>query len=178
MRNGKRKTITAKIAPRTGQQIVAANDPDSRDGAQGGANAGQANLQAMGLGLAAVTPEARRNFNIDEAIDGVLVTRVDPDSDAGDKGIQPGDVVLSVANKPVHTPQDVQSADRRGALRRTSNPCCCWWRPRAARASSRSISGKREFYAYRAAGIFPRRPAPAPVVAAPIPPLLSPARTH
>ncbi len=106
VRGGATRTITAKIGNRPDQQVASANDPDSRDDAQGGGN-GAANLQAMGLGLSAVTPEARRNFNIDETIDGVLVTRVDPDSDAGDKGIQPGDVVLSVANKPVHTPKDI-----------------------------------------------------------------------
>jgi serine protease Do len=106
VRGGATRTITAKIGNRPDPQVASANDPDNRDDAQGGGN-GAANLQAMGLGLAAVTPEARRNFNIDETIDGVLVTRVDPDSDAGDKGIQPGDVVLSVANKPVHTPKDI-----------------------------------------------------------------------
>jgi len=107
MRNGQQKNITAKIGNRP-EPRVASNDNDNNEGSQ--ANAGderQSTLQAMGLGLAAVTPEARRNFNIDAAIDGVLVTRVDPDSDAGDKGIQPGDVVLSVANKPVHNPKDV-----------------------------------------------------------------------
>jgi serine protease Do len=39
----------------------------------------------------------------------VLITRVDPDSDAADKGIQPGDVVVTVANKTVRTPQDIKS---------------------------------------------------------------------
>ena len=108
VRNGQVKTISAKIGNRPDQRVASNNeDPDSRDDAQGGGNGGAANLQAMGLGLASVTPEARRSFNIDEAVDGVLVTRVDPDSDAGDKGIQPGDVVLTVANKPVHTPRDV-----------------------------------------------------------------------
>ncbi|MEI9995665.1 MAG: Do family serine endopeptidase [Rhizomicrobium sp.] len=106
LRNGDMKTITAKIGNRPDQR-VASNDPDDRDGAQTMGGGGSATLQAMGLGLSAVTPEARRNFNIDQAIDGVLVTRVDPDSDAGDKGIQPGDVVLSVANKPVHSPKDM-----------------------------------------------------------------------
>jgi serine protease Do len=63
---------------------------------------------AMGLGLAAVTPETRRVFNLDDGAQGVLITKVDPDSDAADKGLQPGDVVMSVSNKTVHTPQDVQ----------------------------------------------------------------------
>ncbi|HWD29260.1 MAG TPA: DegQ family serine endoprotease [Rhizomicrobium sp.] len=104
MRNGAQKNVTAKIGSRPDQR-VASNDNGDNDGAQMSNNGAQ--QQAMGLGLAAVTPEARRSFNIDAAIDGVLVTRVDPNSDAGDKGIQPGDVVLSVANKPVHNPHDM-----------------------------------------------------------------------
>jgi serine protease Do len=104
MRNGEARTITAKIGNRPDQQVAANEGPGSDLDAQG---AGASSTQAMGLGLASVTPEARRNYNIDASIDGVLVTRVDPDSDAGDKGIQPGDVVLSVANKPVHNPKDV-----------------------------------------------------------------------
>jgi serine protease Do len=109
MRNGQQKTISAKIGNRPDQRVASNDGSGDNDGAQGGANGDerQSTLQAMGLGLAAVTPEARRNFNIDAAIDGVLITRVDPDSDAGDKGIQPGDVVLSVANKPVHSPKDI-----------------------------------------------------------------------
>ncbi|MGZ5997793.1 MAG: DegQ family serine endoprotease [Rhizomicrobium sp.] len=105
MRNGQQKTITASIGNRPDQR-VASNDPSNNDDSQtGGGQTGA--MQAMGLGLASVTPEARRSFNIDQSVDGVLVTRVDPDSDAGDKGIQPGDVVLSVANKPVHSPRDI-----------------------------------------------------------------------
>jgi serine protease Do len=105
IRNGQQKNITAKIGARPDQKVASA-DGGGQDGPQtpGG---GQANLQAMGLGLSPMTPEARRSFNIDATIDGVIITRVDPNSDAGDKGIQPGDVVLSVANKPVHNPKDV-----------------------------------------------------------------------
>ncbi|MEJ0041036.1 MAG: PDZ domain-containing protein [Rhizomicrobium sp.] len=104
VRNGEQKNITAKIGARPDQRIAANDNSGNNDGAQ---TMGGNQAQAMGLGLASVTPEARRNFNIDAAIDGVLVTRVDPNSDAGDKGIQPGDVVLSVANKPVRNPRDV-----------------------------------------------------------------------
>jgi serine protease Do len=105
LRNGQPLTLTAKIGGRPSEQ-VAAND-GNQDGPQTSGDQGQPNVQAMGLGLAAVTPEARRTYNIDSGIDGVVITRVDPDSDAGDKGIQPGDVVVSIANKPVHSPKDV-----------------------------------------------------------------------
>ena len=112
LRNGVQKTISAKIGNRPDPRVATNNVPgDDNDGAQAGPGGGegQSTLQTMGLGLSLVTPEARRNFNIDETIQGVLVTRVDPNSDAGDKGIQPGDVVLAVANKPVRSPRDIVS---------------------------------------------------------------------
>ena len=73
----------------------------------------------MGLGLAAVTPDIRRAYNLDAECERRLVTKVDPSSDAADKGIQPGDVVVSIANKPVNSPQEVKSriADARAAGR-------------------------------------------------------------
>ena len=64
----------------------------------------------MGLGLAAVTPDVRRAYNLDDHVSGVLVTKVDPDSDAADKGIEAGDVVVSIGNRPVRTPQDIKSS--------------------------------------------------------------------
>jgi serine protease Do len=121
LRNGQPRSVTAKIGARPDQQVAANNVPDDQGGQASAGGTTIAPTVAMGLGLAAVTPETRRNFNIDADIDGVLVVRVDPDSDAGGKGIQAGDVVLSVANKPVHTPKDVlaQIAAARAAGRQT-----------------------------------------------------------
>ncbi len=100
-RDGKVQQITAKIAPRKEEQVASADEP---------AMPGSMNStgEAMGLGLASVTPEARRMFNLDDGQQGVVITKVDPDSDAADKGLQPGDVVMSVSNRTVHTPADVQ----------------------------------------------------------------------
>jgi serine protease Do len=119
MRAGQKRDITAAIGNRPDKRVAANETPESDASQSDGPQAGA--MQAMGLGLASVTPEARRNFNIDESIDGVLVTRVDPDSDAGDKGIQPGDVVLLVANKPVHSPKDILTliAQARSSGRKT-----------------------------------------------------------
>ena len=39
----------------------------------------------------------------------MVITKVDPDSDAADKGLQPGDVVLRVGNRIVRTPADFQA---------------------------------------------------------------------
>ena len=78
---------------------------------------------------------------------GVVVTKVDPDSDAADKGLEPGDVVVSVGNKPVHTPAGRRrpaspTAKQRGRKTRAA----AGHRHRAASASSPSRSGRRDSY--------------------------------
>jgi serine protease Do len=50
----------------------------------------------------------RRAYNLEDGINGVLITRVDPESDAADKGLQPGDVVVSVGNRVVRSPQEIK----------------------------------------------------------------------
>ena len=42
--------------------------------------------------------------------EGVVVTDVDPDSAAADKGLKQGDVILEVAGKTVNRPSEVASA--------------------------------------------------------------------
>jgi serine protease Do len=102
VRNGATKTLTAKIAAKKDQQ-VASNNPHEK-------NHPAATAQAMGLGLAAVTPETRRAFNLGGSVNGVVITKVDPNSDAADKGLEPGDVLVSIANHPVRSPQDVKAS--------------------------------------------------------------------
>ncbi|HSM96013.1 MAG TPA: DegQ family serine endoprotease [Rhizomicrobium sp.] len=101
--DGATKTLTVKIGAKKDTQ-VAANNPRQDN------NRAPATAEAMGLGLAAVTPETRRAFNLDGNVNGVVVTKVDPNSDAADKGLEPGDVLVSVANRPVHSPQDVKAS--------------------------------------------------------------------
>jgi serine protease Do len=103
VRQGAPRTLTAQIGQRKDEQVASAAPAQSND-------ATTSRGEAMGLGLAAVTPEMRRTYNIDGNVEGVLITRVDPNSDAADKGLQPGDVLISISNHSVHTPQDVQKS--------------------------------------------------------------------
>ncbi|MGN6516293.1 MAG: DegQ family serine endoprotease [Rhizomicrobium sp.] len=103
VRNGSPKTLTAKIGARKGEQ-VASNDR------QKNSSFTPSTAEAMGLGLAAITPETRRAFGLNDKVNGVVVTKVDPNSDAADKGLEPGDVLVSVANHQVHSPQDVKAS--------------------------------------------------------------------
>ncbi|HEY1612293.1 MAG TPA: DegQ family serine endoprotease [Rhizomicrobium sp.] len=116
VRGGAQRTVTATIGARKEEQVATNTGP--RENSSLGSTG-----EAMGLGLASVTPEMRRNYNIDDHINGVVVTRVDPDSDAADKGIEPGDVLVSVANKSVRSPQEIkvqvasaQAAGRKSVL--------------------------------------------------------------
>ena len=103
-RQGKPMQLKATIGSRPDAQQLASNAPD-RSGVLSPSSA-----NAAGLGLSSLTPETKKNFNIAETVvAGAVITKVDPDSDAADKGLQPGDVVLRVGNKIVRNPADFQS---------------------------------------------------------------------
>ena len=100
-RAGKPIQIKATIGSRPDEKL-AANLP------AGGGGASSAN--AAGLALSSLTPESKRAYNLgDNVSTGAIITKVDPDSDAADKGLQPGDVVLKVGSKTVRSPADFQS---------------------------------------------------------------------
>ncbi|MBI3758943.1 MAG: DegQ family serine endoprotease [Deltaproteobacteria bacterium] len=102
-REGSVKTITATIANRQEEKLA------SNDAQQPQPSSLQPRVaNMMGLGLAAITPDVRRAYSLDDGVSGVLITKVDPNSDAAQNGVQPGDVLVSVSRVAVRTPQDVQ----------------------------------------------------------------------
>ena len=87
-----------------------------------------ATRQALGLTVSGVNDELRRRYSLKEGLKGVVVTRVDPNSPAADKRIQPGDVIVEVGQEPVATPADItrridalKSEGRKSALLLVSN---------------------------------------------------------
>jgi serine protease Do len=66
-----------------------------------------ATRQALGLNLSGVTDELRQRYSLKDTVKGVVVTRVEPNSPAADKRIQPGDVIVEVGQEPVANPADV-----------------------------------------------------------------------
>ena len=59
---------------------------------------------------AAVDPADRRALNLPAATHGVVITAVDPASDAAEKGLQRGDVIISVNRQAVTQPAQVAAA--------------------------------------------------------------------
>jgi serine protease Do len=96
------KLVDLKVTIGTRPDQIAANEPAG--------NAAPSSARSAGLALSSLTPQARRMFNLDDSVNsGVVITRVDPDSDAANKGLQPGDVVLKINNRTVKSPADFET---------------------------------------------------------------------
>jgi serine protease Do len=105
IRQGQRRTVTVQIAERPSEDELArlnTGDPDAaiEEGAKEGEarpSAGQESARAaLGLTLQPLTPVLARQLQITDASQrGLVVTAVDPNSDAGQKGLRPGDLILS-----------------------------------------------------------------------------------
>ncbi len=60
----------------------------------------------LGMTLAGLDPAKRKAFGLGERTTGVVVTDVDPDGPAFDKGVRPGDVIVAVGNDEISRPQE------------------------------------------------------------------------
>ena len=102
LRNGSTRSLTATISKRDDKQL-ASNQQERPTPSANAAPVGT----ALGLKLSAITPELRSQFNVDEDVHGVMVASVDPNSDAAEKGLRAGDVIVSVGNHAVAGPADI-----------------------------------------------------------------------
>ncbi len=94
VRYGEKREVTMKLGTFPSQKKLAALEEDKPD------TTGE-QMKDLGLSLA---PAAKFPGAGDE---GVVITEVDPASDAADKGLKPGDVILEVAGVSVSNPSDV-----------------------------------------------------------------------
>jgi serine protease Do len=61
----------------------------------------------FGLSLGSITDEARQTYSIAPEIEGVLVTAVEAGSEAEQKSVQAGDVIVQVSQEDVTAPEEV-----------------------------------------------------------------------
>ena len=112
IRQGKHATVTVQVAERPTEEQLAKLTGGGAQGQTDG-NTGTtvtAPQRALGLSLTPLTPDLAREANLPPTARGVLITAVDPNSNAGEQGLQRGDLVVSVNNQSVTTPAQVIAA--------------------------------------------------------------------
>ncbi len=98
-RGGKEMNVAATTGEMPQQEQQAAVTGSSSDEKAAGAT-------GLGLQLAAIDQGMRRQYRIPKEVEGVVVTKVASDSPAATLGVEPGDVIVSVDQQPVKTPQE------------------------------------------------------------------------
>jgi serine protease Do len=96
VRYGEKREVDMKLGTFPNNKKLASLEDDDKPDATPGEQ-----MKDLGLSLA---PAAKVPGAGDE---GVVITDVDPQSDAADKGLKPGDVILQVAGVAVSDPSDV-----------------------------------------------------------------------
>jgi serine protease Do len=118
IRQGQRRTVNIAIAERPPEEELArlngVEDENATTGGEAGAKPGaeaqspgqRSAQQSLGLALRPLTPALAQQLQIRDAnVRGVVVGNVDPNSDAGQKGVQTGDVILSINQQPTASPE-------------------------------------------------------------------------
>jgi serine protease Do len=99
-REGNRKNVdvTIKEMPAT-DQVAAAGEENPAARVQP--------ARVLGMALAPVSRDAKQRFQLSDDVKGAVVTAVTDGSEAAERGIQAGDVIVRVGDKPVTAPADV-----------------------------------------------------------------------
>jgi len=101
LREGKPVKLRIKVGERP-DMLGAADAKDGKDNDDSHDSSGKDRSgQWLGLGLSDLTPELRRQLELDAAVKGVAITGVDPRSDAASRGLRPGDVILAINNQRI-----------------------------------------------------------------------------
>jgi serine protease Do len=109
VRNGKQITIPVTITQRPTEEELAKQLNQTTPGNEQG-NVLPNQGSSLGLTLQPVTPQIARALNLPAGTNGVVITAIDPSSDAADKGLQRGDVIVAVQSQRVTTPAQVAAA--------------------------------------------------------------------
>ncbi len=113
-RDGKERTVDIRTAIRPSEAELAQNGgaiegQDDQNGASGGSK-NSPNVPILGLFLAPIDPTAREQYSISSTLRGVVIAGVKGASDANDKGLRRGDVIVRAGDRDVASTSDVAAA--------------------------------------------------------------------
>jgi serine protease Do len=95
IRNGSRKTLSIELEERDAPGGAATRQMEpSRD---------DDTAERLGISVSEIGSQVRRMYGIDDEIEGVVITRVQPVSPAADEGLARGDVILEANGEAIST---------------------------------------------------------------------------
>ena len=113
IREGKRISVTATVGKRPSEEELAQQSFDGDPGAKNSPQQQQKSSgvveKLVGLQLIPLTPQIARQLGAAETVRGLVINSVDASSDAGAKGLQRGDIVISANYHGVTTLPEVEA---------------------------------------------------------------------
>ncbi len=111
LRDGKEETLSVKLGllDEGKQQQVAVATPPPTTAPEPAAPPPPVGITGpLGLTLSDISPDMRDKFGVNPSVtNGVLVVAVAAGSPAAEKRLQPGDVIVEIAQQPVAVPEDI-----------------------------------------------------------------------
>ncbi len=103
IRKGEPQTVKVTLGRLEDGEKLADDDSANEDGQA------LATATVLGLTIAQLDDAARQKYEIGDDVSGVVITAVDENSEAAEKGIEAGNVIAEVSQESVSTPEDVVS---------------------------------------------------------------------
>jgi serine protease Do len=112
IRNGQRMNLTATLGERPSDEKLAALSGADGAGAvpQDDKTTQKATRDTLGFSVTPMTADIARALGLPAPVKGVVITSIDQGSDAGQKGLQRGDIVTAVNQRPVGSAADIAAA--------------------------------------------------------------------
>ena len=113
IRDGERRTLPVTVGRRPSEEELAAQLVDPQSGVPSAPRSqdSQSTLpQSLGVQVVPLTPQIGAQIGVEAGTQGLVITDVDPNSDAGAKGLTPGTMILSANGRTVASVADLEAA--------------------------------------------------------------------
>ena len=97
-RNQRQKTLRVEIGGNEEEELAVGTSPS------------KPTSELLGLSVSKINDTTRKRYELDDDARGVVVTAVDIDSAAAQRGLQVGDVIKRVGSREINTPKDFRTA--------------------------------------------------------------------
>ncbi|MET0545687.1 MAG: Do family serine endopeptidase [Caulobacterales bacterium] len=110
LRDGKRQSMRVTVGDRPSEEKLASLDYRRSNDTPAPGAAAAGGTEALGMAFGALRPDDRTRLGLTKDEPGALVTDVDPDSEAGQRGMRAGVAILEAGGKAVRSAADVNRA--------------------------------------------------------------------